>query len=296
MLSVKNINKKYGETEALRDVHLEIPSGVCYGLIGPNGSGKSTLMKIISKIIKQYRGEIEFDSNRFKTLGYVPQDISLEEKLNANTNLKFFGEIHRIKGANLKNKSQELLQYVGLEDWGQEKVETFSGGMKRRLNIGCAIIQNPDLIIMDEPTVGVDPQSRRHIFNIVNRLKAEGKTIIYVSHYMEEIEFLCDHVAFINNGSIIEEGKIGDILSKYQEHSVFINGESLEPIFENVDFTFEKYKDGWKTEASDPMNKIEEIARLCTEKNLQPTQLSLTNTRLEDIFFSLTGADLKDQT
>lgn len=146
MLQVENVSKKYGTSQALNNVTLTISKGVCYGLIGPNGSGKSTLMKIISHIIRSYEGKVEYKGGSKGTLGYVPQDISLEEKLTAKTNMEFFGQIHGIKGKELKQKVERLLKDIGLFERANDVIENFSGGMKRRLNIGCALMHDPELI------------------------------------------------------------------------------------------------------------------------------------------------------
>lgn len=293
MVQVQDVSKKYGEIQALKDINISIPEGICYGLIGPNGSGKSTLIKIISRILKAYDGNVNYDHNN--SLGYVPQDISLEENLTARTNLEFFGQIHGLKGKELKKQAEEVLKKVGLFERTNDIVETFSGGMKRRLNIGCALMHNPSLVILDEPTVGVDPQSRRYIFDIVNELKTDGKTVIYVSHYMEEIEKLCDYVAFIDKGTIIEEGKIGELLKRYSESSVYFEAPLSNDSLVKRGFDSEIYQSGVLVKTKDPLTTVNELVELSKEIGFMPNQLSLFKPKLEDIFFQLTGTDLRDQ-
>ncbi|MEH7464104.1 ABC transporter ATP-binding protein [Bacillus thuringiensis] len=295
MLQVDNISKKYGTFQALNNVTLTISKGVCYGLIGPNGSGKSTLMKIISHIIRSYEGKVEYIGGSKGTLGYVPQDISLEEKLTAKTNMEFFGQIHGIKGKELMQKVERLLKDVGLYERRNDVIENFSGGMKRRLNIGCALMHDPELIILDEPTVGVDPQSRRYIFDLVNKLKGEGKTIVYVSHYMEEIESLCDYVFFIDKGEIVEEGEINELLNRYTETSIYFDSSIPNKTLIDRGFDFKPYQSGVLIKTKDPLDTFGILIRLSKENRFVPNQLSLFKPRLEDVFFQLTGTDLRDQ-
>ena len=238
MLTIKKTSKSYGKTQALKDVSLSIPQGSCYGLVGPNGAGKSTLMKIIATIIQDYDGEVSFHNGKQgsdikSTLGYIPQEICLEQTVTAFQNLYYFGKIYGLKGKQLKQRAEEVLSYIGLSERGNEKVLTFSGGMKRRLNIGCALMNDPTVIIMDEPTVGIDPQSRRYIFDMITQLKQSGCTIIYASHYMEEVEQLCDEVAFIDHGKIAESGTIDHLLQKHAVPSIFIKGKN--PLPEDIE-------------------------------------------------------------
>ena len=163
MLAVKNVSKTYASVRALNNVSINISNGVCYGLVGPNGAGKSTLIKIIALIIHDFDGEIHCSGQKNR-IGYVPQDIALEETVSALDNLSFFGKLYGLRGKELKTRIDEVLADIGLEERKKDKVQTFSGGMKRRLNIGCAILHQPDLIIMDEPTVGDRSASRAFIF------------------------------------------------------------------------------------------------------------------------------------
>ncbi|COD31972.1 ABC transporter family protein [Streptococcus pneumoniae] len=295
MLQVEHISKRYGTTLALDNVALTIPKGVCYGLVGPNGSGKSTLIKIISRIIREYDGKVEFFGNENGRLGYVPQDISLEEKLTAKTNMEFFGKLHGLNGLKLKQTTKKLLEDIGLLERANDVVENFSGGMKRRLNIGCALMHDPDLIILDEPTVGVDPQSRRYIFKIVNRLKKAGKTIIYVSHYMEEIETLCDYVAFIDRGQIIDEGEINELLKRHEESSIMFNSSLSPELIKSHGFKFSVVNSGLIIKTKEPLETMERLIRVSKENNIVPHQLFLYKPKLEDVFFKLTGTDLRDE-
>lgn len=292
MLTLNGIYKNYGKKTVLSNISLQVSKGSCLGLVGPNGAGKSTLIKIIASIIQDYRGELRFsDSVR---IGYVPQDISLEETVSAKDNLQFFGRLYGLSGKALKERISEVLREIGLEKREKDKVQTFSGGMKRRLNIGCAILHEPDLIIMDEPTVGIDPQSRQHIFQMVDRFREAGKTIIYASHYMEEIERLCDEAAFIDHGKIVENGTIQQILQKHAVPSIFVKGGNALPDKINEFGSVAAKNGGYIVQTNRPLDAMEFVLQFYKEKNDQLERLELVQPKLEDVFFSLTGKELRD--
>lgn len=298
MLTLNKIKKSYGKDVALSGVSLTIPTGSCYGLVGPNGAGKSTLLKILSSVIQEYHGKVELDGqnkkNLKKLIGYVPQEICLEQTLSASSNLKLFGRIYGLKGKSLKKRVQEVLREIGLADRGDDKVVHFSGGMKRRLNIGCALMHNPRLIIMDEPTVGIDPQSRRYIFQMIRRLQEQGCTIIYATHYMEEVERLCDSVAFIDQGMIIEEGNVDELLQKYAVPSVFV--KASKPLPENMDGAVElrNHNGGILIKTDVPLLVMKNILSFYQTNHAEVERLELVQSQLEDVFFSLTGSTLRD--
>ncbi len=292
LLTLNGIYKNYGKKTVLSNISLQVSKGSCLGLVGPNGAGKSTLIKIIASIIQDYRGELRFsDSVR---IGYVPQDISLEETVSAKDNLQFFGRLYGLSGKALNKRITEVLREIGLEKREKDKVQTFSGGMKRRLNIGCAILHEPDLIIMDEPTVGIDPQSRQHIFQMVDRFREAGKTIIYASHYMEEIERLCDEAAFIDHGKIVENGTIQQILQKHAVPSIFVKGGNALPDKINEFGSVAAKNGGYIVQTNRPLDAMEFVLQFYKEKNDQLERLELVQPKLEDVFFSLTGKELRD--
>lgn len=296
MLTLSHVKKRYGKRVALREVELTISSGSCYGLVGPNGAGKSTLLKILASVIQDYEGKVDLNGKKdFKEImGYVPQEICLQQTFSAANNLSFFGRIYGLKGKKLKKRVQEVLEEVGLVDRSQDKVKDFSGGMKRRLNIGCALMHKPRLIIMDEPTVGIDPQSRRYIFQMIRRLQEQGCTIIYATHYMEEVEQVCDHVAFIDQGEIIEEGAVADLLQKYAVPSIFVKAN--QPLPESMD-TFEEvvdYNGGLLVKTNDPLLAMTSISTFYQSNHTEVERLELVQPKLEDVFFTLTGSTLRD--
>ncbi len=299
MLTINNVTKRYEQTEALNDVSITIPGGICYGLVGPNGAGKSTLIKIITSIIRDYEGKIAFNEKRItdktkQKLGYVPQDIILEETIAASGNLYLFGRLYGLKGEALAERTKEVLALIGLSERSKDKVSTFSGGMKRRLNIGCALMHNPELIIMDEPTVGIDPQSRQYIFQMIEELKKAGKTVIYASHYMEEVERLCDHVAFLDRGKMIENGEISELLRQYAVSSIYIKADNISQEQLEQYGTVLQDKDAFLIYTEEALHAMEQIIIYCRENNVDVERLELVQPRLEDVFFKLTGSNLRD--
>jgi ABC-2 type transport system ATP-binding protein len=204
LIELRSVCKVYGGVTVVDHVNLSIPQGVCYGLLGPNGAGKSTCISILVGILAADSGEVILEGKRLdpkskeqkKTIGFVPQDLALYEELSALENLNFFGSLYDLSGPLLEERIERVLTITGLADRKGGPVRLFSGGMKRRLNIGIALLHDPAFLVLDEPTVGVDPQSRNLIFEALEQLVREGKTILYTTHYMEEIERLCSRVAF----------------------------------------------------------------------------------------------------
>lgn len=299
MLKIKAVSKTYGSERVLKQISLSIPKGRCFGLVGPNGAGKSTLIKIIANIIHDFKGEVQFNDPIIRKspkryIGYVPQEICLEQTVSAQQNLNFFGKLYGLKGKQLQERTEEVLSYIGLTSRKKDKVETFSGGMKRRLNIGCALIHQPKIMIMDEPTVGIDPQSRKYIFDIIKHLKKTGCTIIYTSHYMEEVEELCDEVAFIDKGNVIEEGQIESLIKRYSIPSIYIKGENCLPEDAGQFGTISNKKDGYVIITKNPLYAMERIIQHCRDRENKLDRLELVQPRLEDIFFTLTGKKLRD--
>ncbi|MCF3943385.1 ABC transporter ATP-binding protein [Oceanobacillus alkalisoli] len=293
MLKVDHITKAYGKKTALANVSLEIPPGNCFGLVGPNGAGKSTLLKIIAKVIRDYQGKVR-QADMDRTIGYVPQEIALEETVTAQDNLLFFGKLYGLSREALRLRIAEVLEEIGLTERAKDKVVTFSGGMKRRLNIGCALLHQPDLIIMDEPTVGIDPQSRQYIFQMIEQLKQKGTTIIYASHYMEEIERICDEAVFLDHGEVIESGEISAILQKHGTPSIFVRGEDCLPEEIEKLGDIQEKEEGYLLITSAPLHAMELIVGYCKQNGTYPERLELAKPRLEDVFFSLTGNLLRE--
>lgn len=299
LLTIKNVYKRYENTEALTNVSLTIPEGSCYGLIGPNGAGKSTFMKIITAIIQADRGEILYNGKPLhqqmkQKMGYIPQEICLEQTVTALENLKFFGRLYGLTGKELKHRAEEILAYIGLTDKGSHQVTTFSGGMKRRLNIGCGLMNHPSFILMDEPTVGIDPQSRKYIFDMIEQLKENGCTIIYASHYIEEVEQLCDEIALIDQGQIIKSGSVNNLLTQQAQPAVYMQGMSELPPSIEKQGEVKKIDDGYLIYSEKPLVIMEKISQYYQAHAVHLDRLELLQPRLEDVFFSLTGNQLRD--
>lgn len=235
ILSIKNLKKSFGEKEVVRELSFDVNKGDILGFLGPNGAGKSTTINMIAMLLDKEGGDVFFDGKDVsknniefkKSLGLVPQDIALFSDITAYENVKFFCSLYGIKGAELKKRTKEALEKVGLWNRKDDFPDSYSGGMKRRLNIACSIAHKPKLLIMDEPTVGIDPQSRNNILEVTKELSDEGTTIIYVSHYMEEVEAICSKFIIIDKGIIIEEGDKEEIKLKYKKHGL----NNIEEIF-----------------------------------------------------------------
>ena len=227
ILQIENLHKSYDKFEAIKGIDLNIKKGDIYGLLGPNGAGKSTLIKTITGLEKMTSGKIIFEEsetsiNKYKkNIGLLPQDIALYLDFTAKENVTFFCSLYGYRGRDLKERVDKALEFVGLLDIKNKKAKEFSGGMKRRLNMACAIAHNPRLIIMDEPTVGIDPQSRNHILESVKKLNEQGSTIIYTSHYMEEVEELCNNISIMDRGKVIANGSKEYLKSNLVDYNVY---------------------------------------------------------------------------
>jgi ABC-2 type transport system ATP-binding protein len=213
LLDVSGLCKSYGARRAVDGVSFQVLAGQTVGLIGPNGAGKSTTVGMLCGLLRPDAGQVLLDgavlgpgaSAAKHRIGLVPQDVELYEDLSARENLKLFGALYGLRGATLRERTERVLALVKLADRAGDRTSTFSGGMKRRLNIAAALLHEPQLLILDEPTVGVDPQSRNAIFDTLERLKAEGRSLIYTSHYMEEVERLADHIVILDHGKVLAD-------------------------------------------------------------------------------------------
>ncbi len=236
ILRTKDLTKKYGNKTVVDGLNLEIKQGEIFGLLGPNGAGKSTTMNMICSIIPPTAGQIElFGKDSWKQkkevlprIGYIPQELAIHGKLKAWENVELFISLYGIKGENLRQAVENSLAYVGLAERRNELTENFSGGMKRRLNIACAIGHDPELLIFDEPTVGIDPQSRNFILEKIKESNKNGATVIYTSHYMEEVEAICQRIAIMDNGKMIACGTSKELKQMVAEDDENI---TLEEVF-----------------------------------------------------------------
>lgn len=302
ILHVEQLEKSYGQKKALQDVSFSVAKGSCFGLLGPNGAGKSTTMKIITGVLPFDRGQVTIFGKELKKhrrqiqsqIGYVPQNITLYEKLSAYDNLSFFGEMFGLKGKNLKKRINDLLELTGLTHQAKESVQTYSGGMKRRINIAAALLHQPKLLILDEPTVGIDPQSRNHIFELLRTLQETGITLIYSTHYMEEVEALCDQIAIIDHGRVIAQNSLDGLLTTHGNQAVFVEFTEDTPWI-NHPFSEVQEKDkGWLVETTDAMETMKLILSHAQKNKQNIKQLEIVRPSLESVFLRLTGTSLRD--
>jgi len=222
MLHVKNLRKAFGSLVAVDDVSFAIESGQLLGLLGPNGAGKTTTVSMIAGLLTADRGEVLVGGSRLardtdpvkRRIGLVPQDLALYDELSARDNLRFFGALYNMTGAALSQAIDRVLELVAIADRARDKVKTFSGGMKRRLNLAAGLLHDPDILLLDEPTVGVDPQSRNAIFDNLAALKRRGKALLYTTHYMEEAERLADRIVVIDHGKVIANDTLDGLQSQ----------------------------------------------------------------------------------
>lgn len=310
LLQVKDLRKTFKTLTAVDGVNLSLYEGESVGLLGPNGAGKSTTISMISTLLKPTSGEIYFkNENVLKKpevirpfLGIVPQEIALYEELTAYENMEFFGRTYGLSGAQLTNKVDEILELVGLKERKKDRVKVFSGGMKRRINMAVALMHDPELLIMDEPTVGIDPQSRNYILDMVRELNVTKKmTILYTSHYMEEVEKLCDRVYIMDHGQIIASGTQDEIKSiisdeatlliEVMEHSEdFATKLSEQPAIKSVIAA----NGGYKVMTAKGEDLFSFVFELAKESQVKIRGVHVQTPTLEDVFLHLTGRKLRD--
>lgn len=310
IIQLKNVTKRYDDKLAVDNISLDVEEGELFGLLGPNGAGKSTLISMICGLTKLDKGDIIINGSSIKTnpiaakqnIGLVPQEIALYENISAIDNLKFWGKMYSLKGNLLKERIEEVLEATGLKDRRKEKVSKFSGGMKRRLNIACAVMHYPKIVIMDEPTVGIDPQSRNNILEFTKELnKKHGSTLIYTSHYMEEVEALCSKVCILDEGKVIAKGDQDHIKRMIMnEERVEITISEYKP---EIDLILKKltsvrevvYKDSKLTVImQDTQRSIQQIIEVLIKAEIGIKDISIKKPTLETVFLSLTGKALRD--
>ncbi len=221
-LVVRSLRKSFGTLVAVDDVSFSVAAGKLVGLLGPNGAGKTTTVAMVAGLITPEKGEVLVGGEKIsgdvdpkkRRVGLVPQDLALYDELSARANLSFFGALFGLSGAALEKAMTAALELVGLADRAKDAVKTFSGGMKRRLNLAAGLLHDPDILLLDEPTVGVDPQSRNAIFDNLELLKSRGKALLYTTHYMEEVERLADHIVIVDHGKVIASDTLAGLQAK----------------------------------------------------------------------------------
>ncbi|MET0960404.1 MAG: ABC transporter ATP-binding protein [Psychrobacillus psychrotolerans] len=309
MLQAIDLSKKFKTKVVVKEVNVELFAGESVGLLGPNGAGKSTTISMLSSLVQPTSGDVLWNEKSIaknpdplrKALGVVPQEIALYPELSARENLAFFGRVNGLKGELLATRITEVLTKIGLLDRQKDIVKTFSGGMKRRLNIGAALLHKPSILIMDEPTVGIDPQSRAYILETVKQFVADGMTLLYTSHYMEEVEMLCDKIYIMDQGSIIAHGtkeELKELVSDNQTIELKTNlltenfEKNLKEQFPQATFRIdEEILTISMSKSEEPLANIFAIA---AASDVVITSAIVKVPSLEDVFLHLTGKALRD--
>jgi ABC-2 type transport system ATP-binding protein len=308
-VEVKKLDKKFRDVHAVQAVSFTIQKGEIFSLLGPNGAGKTTTISMLSTLIQPTSGDALVMGHSIKSepmavkkvIGTVPQDIALYEDLTARENLNFWGKMYGLRGAALKKRVSEVLKIISLEDRQKGMVGKFSGGMKRRVNIGVALLHKPELIIMDEPTVGIDPQSRRNILDSVKELNRQGCTVLYTTHYMEEAQELSNHIAIMDHGRIIASGthaELVKLVGELDRIDITLNADVGDKITE-----FEKVKGVKKVDsadgkltllADDSDTVLPRLFDLTSKLSLRILSVDVKEPNLETVFLHLTGRALRE--
>ncbi len=303
MIEALGLSKRYGNLVALNDVSFEVSKGETFGLLGPNGAGKTTAIQLLCGLLKPDGGTISLAGKSDPTLpevrlslGVVPQALAIYEELSAEQNLRFFGRTYGVSGHKLKERVNKCLEIAGLAQRSKERVSKYSGGMKRRLNMVCSFLHEPMLLLLDEPTVGVDPQSRNLIFETIEAMKAQGRTIIYTTHYMEEAERLCDRVAILDRGRILDMDTVDNLVVRHGGPSHVEAEFEEKPSDPN---SIRKVINGGNMQFAETMIRFEtsqplESLAMLNRSGVRFRSLKVETANLEDVFLNLTGRRLRD--
>ena len=311
ILQVQNLVKKYGEFTAVKGISFDIKEGEIFSLLGPNGAGKTTTISMLSTLYTPTSGDAVIGGHSVTkdpmavrhVIGVVPQDIALYEDLTAHENLVFWGQMYGLSGKPLATRVDEVLEQIGLTDKAKNRVKTYSGGMKRRVNIGVGLLHKPRLLFMDEPTVGIDPQSRRAILDTVKDLNRQGMTLLYTTHYMEEAQELSDRVGIIDNGGLIALGTQKELTQQVGQTETLILhiGENDDP--EALANSLKGLKDVLEANATDhevsiitpeAEDVLASVVSKANERGIKIRSIDIREPNLEAVFLHLTGRALRD--
>ncbi len=316
LIQVDSLSKVYDAITAVDSISFTIYTGEIFGLLGPNGAGKTTAISILAGILSQTGGKVTMNGKPFQNspeersqIGFVPQDLAIYNKLTGRENLHFFGSLYGLQSRKLTDKTRDMLELVGLSEHADRRTETYSGGMKRRLNLASGLMHEPKLLLLDEPTVGVDPQSRNHIFEGVRALNKEGLTVLYTSHYMEEVQTLCHRVGIMDRGRLIAYDSVEALISLHGTASVlltlgvsFLSADILEEIESEetvrgkvqIESGNELNQCRIVVSADRPDRAIPPLVNLLNSHHTPLLSLEIKQPTLEDVFLSLTGKHLRD--
>lgn len=308
-VETRNLSKHFGELQAVDAVTFEVQRGEIFSLLGPNGAGKSTIISMLSCLLRPTGGDALVSGHSIKeepmavkeAIGIVPQEIALYPDLSARENLSFWGKMYGLRGRPLQRRIEEVLDVIGLVERQNDRVESFSGGMKRRVNIGIALLHKPDVIIMDEPTVGIDPQSRRHILENVKALNEEGVTVLYTTHYMEEAQELSDHIAILDQGRLIATGSHDELVKIVGEQdrvdlTVNVPATTVVERWRQLEGVHQiSTENGTVTLLVDDSNRVlPYLFEMATGAGARITSVEIQEPNLEAVFLHLTGRALRD--
>jgi ABC-2 type transport system ATP-binding protein len=309
LIEISNLTKQFQELVAVDHLSLTADSGTIYGLLGPNGAGKSTTISCISGLLVPTSGSVRIqgfdivsDAKKAKaSLGVVPQELALYEELSARENISFWAGIHGMRGNAMRSRTDEVLQEVGLYDRSKEPVKNFSGGMKRRLNFACGIAHRPKVLLCDEPTVGVDPQSRVRLLELVEAQRFAGTTVIYTTHYMEEAEDLCDHLGIVDQGKIIADGNLAELRELMGERDLvnFTGTFPIETTREALALQGDVEQlaldeDQLQISLQNAPARLAELMGLLATAGARIQETSVRQPSLESLFIKLTGKELRE--
>ncbi len=309
LLVCSDLRKAFGERQAVDGVSFHIARGETYGLLGPNGAGKTTSISMVCGLLERDGGAVQVAGREVdvtaveakSAIGYVPQDLAIYPDLSARENLRFFGKLQRRSGKELDERVDAVLELTGLTERADDATEAYSGGMKRRLNIGIGLLHEPQLLVLDEPTVGVDPQSRNAILEAVDDLRAEGMSILYTTHYMEEAERLCDRIGIIDEGKILAEGTRRELVSLVgQLDRVNLSATGDLPAAAAALKAIDRVEDATSGDgeievtAQGARTLLPDIIRVAAESGVAVSSVEVTEPDLEAVFLHLTGKALRD--
>lgn len=311
IMITKDLRKTYGSLEAVKGVSFSVLRGEIFSLLGPNGAGKTTTISMLSCLLEPTGGEAEIGGCSVKKqpmavkrlIGVVPQDLALYEPMSARQNLQFWGRMHSMGGKELQERIEEVLERVGLADRANDRVEKYSGGMKRRLNIAIGLLHKPQLVFMDEPTVGIDPQSRRRILDMIKELKEQGMTVLYTTHYMEEAAELSDRVGIIDHGSLIALGTLKELTRLVGEQETLRLHFGEDQSAGNLAYLFQEVEGVLLATATDSQvvltveaaeAVLPEVMVTAHQAGMRIRSVDIEEPNLESVFLQLTGRALRD--